>query len=86
MSPQTNNMIYEVIPRLTESLAHTNPSNTYVFPLNHFFCLILQLCKRCIETDIECFRLLEIIFGFIRKDPTKYRFYDTHGLSKSNGV
>ena len=43
-----------------------------------------MVCKRCIELDVECFRLLEIIFGFIRKDPTKCRFYDSHGLP--NGV
>merc|ERR1712048_1272756 len=42
-----------------------------------------SLCRRCIELDIECFRLLEIIFGFIRKDVSKIRFYDACGVPKS---
>ena len=85
LSPQSNNMIHELIPRLTESLAYTKPIKSSIFALNHFFRLILTLCKRCIELDIECFRLLEIIFGFIRKDNAKFRFYDCCGLPKSTG-
>merc|ERR1712176_448399 len=85
MSSQSNNMIYEVIPRLTECLAYTKPNKGSVFAVNHFFRLILILCRRCIELDIECFRLLEIIFGFIRKDNSKFRFYDSCGSPKSSG-
>ena len=85
MTPQCSNMIYEVIPRLTEALAYTQPNKSSVFAVNHFFRLILILCKRCIELDIECFRLLEIIFGFIKKMPTKFRFYDCCGQPKSTG-
>merc|ERR1712083_902772 len=83
MSQQSHNMIYEVIPRLTEHLAYLRPNPTSVFPLNHYFRRILSLCLRCIELDIECFRLLEIIFGFIRKDASKIRFYDACGVPKS---
>ena len=83
MSQQAHNMIYEVIPRLTEYLAYLRPSPTSVFPLNHFFRCILTVCRRCIELDIECFRLLEIIFGFIRKDAARMRFYDACGTPKS---
>ena len=85
LSPQSNNMIYEIIPRLTESLAYTRPAKSSEFALNHFFRLILILSKRCIELDIECFRWLEIIFGFIRKDQNKLRFYDCCGQPKSTG-
>eukprot|EP01084_Bolivina_argentea_P081368 147348_1 len=83
VSAQTNNMMYEVIPRLTEYLAHLKPHKSSVFPVNHYFRLILVLCRRCIELDIECFRLLEIIFGFIRKDGG--RFYDVCGIPRPAG-
>ena len=82
MSAAASNLIYEVIPRLTESLAVNKPSRASAFAMHHFFRCILRLCRRCIELDIECFRLLEIIFGFVRKDVHKMGYYDVCGLPR----
>eukprot|EP01083_Nonionella_stella_P301761 1037089_1 len=90
MSWQANNMIYEVIPRLSEYFSYCDlkPHKSLIFPVNHFFRLVLAFCRRCIELDIECFRLLETIFGFVvvPQDASKSRFYDVCGLPKSTGM
>eukprot|EP01084_Bolivina_argentea_P168202 291750_1 len=84
MSLQSHYFIYKIIPFLTKYLINSTPNNTtLVFAVNHFLRLILFLCKKFIEFDIECFRLLEMIFGFKRTNNSHNKgFYDHCGLPK----
>eukprot|EP01084_Bolivina_argentea_P291227 500511_1 len=82
MKPQLtatcNYILNQVLPRLTELLLSSRPYKNSEFAFNYFFRLILVLCKKCIQVDIICFRLLEIIFGFDPKN--KNVFYSNCGL------
>ena len=70
------------MPQMTENLHFTHPDKHSEFATNYFFRLMLQICKRCIELDISCFRTIEIIFGFIQNNQNRPRFYDSCGLPR----
>ena len=71
--------------QMTENLHYTRPDKRSEFATNYFFRLMLQICKRCIELDISCFRTIEIIFGFTQKDQHRPRFYDSCGVPRYGG-
>eukprot|EP01084_Bolivina_argentea_P061499 112394_1 len=79
---QSKELIYNIIPNLTQHLMNTKAEKKLEFSINYYFQKILILCKYCIELDIECFQLLLIIFGFHTKEANKYKatFYSHCGL------
>ena len=71
--------------QMTENLHFTRPDKDSEFATNAFFRTMLDICKRCIELDISCFRTIEIIFGFTNKDQHRQRFYDYCGMPRYQG-